>query len=155
MEKVFKGALKALLGCLLVLPSFPSYAHVCTIQKVSDGFFTQTGGGNTFSTTSTGGYRSQLTITNYSVGTPLTFGPTVSVLPTGLSPSKVTITYTITTDSGLTLYEGTDQDLLLSPFSYTASLPSSYTVFIDVRVQEQSGLKTNTEQYTLSIDTSC
>lgn len=156
MEKIFQTALQALFGSLLVFSLSPvARSHSCTINTTSDGFFTQTGNGNTFSTRSTGGYQAQVNVVGYSNDFPLTFGPTSTTLPTGLSSNKVTITYTFTTDSGLTLYEGTDQDLLASPFSYTGTLPSSFSVFIDVSVQQQSGIRASADQYQLSLDISC
>ena len=159
MGKLLHKTRKAILGCALILTMFPlkvgAHAEGCVTNKLSDGFFTQTGNGNTFSSTSTGAYQAQIDITNYSSTIPLTLSNPVTVLPAGLASNKVTITYTVTLGDGTVIYEGTDAQLLTNSFSYTAALPQSFTVFVNVKVQEQSGLQTDTSQYSLSVDLFC
>jgi hypothetical protein len=162
MVRILHSARKVILGCavvsgLLLLPIQQARSHSggCSTNKVSDGFFTQTGNGNTFSSTSTGAFQAQVNVSNYSSLTPLTIGNPVTIIPSGLQRSKVSITYTVTLDNGTTIFDGDELTLQAANFVYTQSLPSSFIVFVNVRVQEQSGVKTDTTQYSLSLDISC
>ena len=159
MGRLFHKTLQAVLGCSIALGMLPAQvkAHTggCDTVKISDGFFTQTGNGNTFSSTATGAYQAQINVTNYASDNPLTIGNPNTVLPTGLSRSKVNIAYTVTLSDGTVIYDGDELALQASSFVYSSPLPPSFVVLVNVRVQEQSGLQTNTTQYSLSLDVSC
>ena len=154
MEGVFHKALQVVLGCAIVGGSHASAQ--CLIQKVSDGFFTQTGNGNTLSSTSFGGRRTQLNISDFNSATDqLTFGNPRTTLPRGVTRDKVGIIYTVTLQGGETILTTSPTALEVTSFTYNQPLPSSFVLFVDVEVKEQSGARTTTEDYRLSIDVSC
>ena len=154
MERLLHKALQVVLGCAIVGGS-PASAQ-CLIQKVSDGFFTQTGNGNTFSSTSFGGRQAQLNISNFNSATDrLTFGNPRTTLPQGITRDKVGIIYTVTLQGGATILTTSPTALEVTSFTYNQSLPSSFVLFVNVEVKEQSGARTTTEDYRLSIDVSC
>ena len=159
MEGILHKTFQVVLGCAVALGAFPTQvqAHTvgCSTVKVSDGLFTQTGNGNTFSSTATGARQAQINVTNYSSEVPLTIGNPNTVIPGGLSRNEVDITYTITLSDGTVIFSGEESALQTADVVYSSTLPQSFTVLVNVVVQEQNVSQADTSQYSLSLDVSC
>jgi len=97
-----------------------------------------------------------LNISNFNSATDrLTFGNPRTTLPQGITRDKVGIIYTVTLQGGATILTTSPTALEVTSFTYNQSLPSSFVLFVNVEVKEQSGARTTTEDYRLSIDVSC
>lgn len=150
-----KETLAKVTAVLLLASGTPAMAE-CQILKISDGFFTQTGNGNVFSSRSTGAYRAQLNISNFDATVaPLTLGNPNTVTPAGIGRDKVGIIYDFYLSDGTKVLTTSVTALEVTSFTYNQPLPSSFILFVDVEVKEQSGVKTTTEDYRLSVNVSC
>jgi hypothetical protein len=129
-------------------------AHTgCQVVKTSDGNLVQKGGGNTYTTNGSGGFPGS-TLLNGTTQNIVTVGNPGIVVPSGVNPSKVTVTYFVSIN-GTSLGSFTLQQLQTSPLVFNKPTNSQDTLTVGVDLFEQSGTQTNISQYRVTVDVTC
>ena len=157
MERTLQKVFATLSWCALTLASAPSAVQAqssgCQVVKVSDGNLVQKGGGNTFDTSSAGGFQGS-TFINGSTTSLVTVGNPTLVTPPGVDRSRVSLAYLVYVNGSL-FGTYTFGQLQASPLVFNKPTNGRDTINVGLDLFERSGTQTNISQYRVTIDVSC
>jgi hypothetical protein len=156
MERTLQKVLATLSWCALTLALVPVKveAHTgCQVVKVSNGNLAQRGGGNSYDTTTSGGFPGSVWLNGTTSATVVIGNPGL-VVPTGVDRSKVSVSYTVSVNGSL-YGTYTFAQLQTSPLVFSKPTNGRDTIDVGVDLFEKSGAQTNISQYRVTIDVSC